>query len=104
VKHRKAADTGNVPLAMRERYAMLAWATRDFLCDFARRIQSKTRIHVTHRSEELLAVEAGRFAPVAPDTPAHARAGHHTAPGNMTSLAIFPENEIMEMLAGPGSG
>jgi len=71
----------------------------------ARRIQSKTcrDIHVTHTSEEQLAVEAGTFAPVAPDTPANARAGHHRAPGNMTSLVIFPENEIIEKFTGPSS-
>ena len=35
---------------------------------------------------------AADVAPVALGTPRNASCGHRTAPGNMTSLAIYPEN------------
>lgn len=35
---------------------------------------------------------AANIAPVALDTGRNAGCGHRTAPGNMTSLAIYPEN------------
>jgi len=72
------------------------------LCGFAGRIRSKNGrgSFSTHSSEVQLA-EAGAVAPVAPDTPADASYGHHTAPGSMTSLLGFPENANMEVLAEP---
>jgi hypothetical protein len=35
---------------------------------------------------------AANVAPVALGTPRNASCGHRTAPGNMTSLAMYPEN------------
>jgi hypothetical protein len=35
---------------------------------------------------------AANVAPVALGTPRNASCGHRTAPGSMTSLAIYPEN------------
>lgn len=51
-------------------------------------------LRVTHScSEEGFGLlGAGTAAPVAPDTSPDAACGHHTTPGRMTSLLIFPEN------------